>query len=76
MTNKKVKDFVVETRGELGATLDEIEHRLTPKNLVNQLTSWVSRSYDRNPAKWLVGIAVALVGAVSAVLWAIFSNED
>jgi hypothetical protein len=66
----------METREELGATLDEIEFRLTPKNLVNQATSWVSRSYDRNPSRWLMGIGVVLVGSVAAVLWAVFSRED
>jgi len=76
MTKSRVKDLVMETRDELGATLNEIEFRLTPKNLVNQATSWVSRSYDRNPSRWLIGIGVALVGSVAAVLWAVFSKED
>ncbi len=77
MTNKKARDFVTETREELGETLDEIESRLQPKHLFEQFTTWVSRSYDRNPVRWLIGLGVAVVGSVAAVLWAIFGhNED
>jgi len=76
MTNQKLKDFVSDTREELGSTLEEIETRLSPNHLSQQFTRWLSLSYDRHPARWLIGIAVAVVGSVAAVLWAIFSDED
>lgn len=75
MSNRELKDFVEQTRNELGATLDEVEHRVSPSYLSEQALSWVSRSYDKNPAGWLIGIALAVVGGVAAVLWAIFSDD-
>lgn len=76
MTNKVIKDFVAETRTELGETLDEIEQRLKPQNLAKQAMNWVSDSYDRNPTRWLIGIGVGLVGTVAAVLWALLGDDD
>jgi hypothetical protein len=76
VTHQKLKTYVADTREELAATLDEIEHRVSPQYLSRQVTRWVSSSYDRNPARWLTGIAVVVVGAVASVLWAVFSNDD
>ncbi len=76
MTNKELKDFVEETRNELGETLDEIDERLKPKNLAKQAMNWVSVSYDRSPGKWLTGIAVGVVGTVALVLWAVLGDDD
>jgi hypothetical protein len=75
MARKEVRDFVTTTRDDLGATLDEIEHRLSPKELGRQGVHWVSRSYDKNPVAWLVGIGVTAVGSVAAILWAL-SRDD
>lgn len=75
MSKKELAEFVAQTREELGATLDEIEHRLSPKELSKQATSWVSDSYDRHPARWLIAGGVALVGAVAAVLWAVLGDD-
>lgn len=75
MSRKEVRDFVTVTRDDLGATLDEIEHRVSPKELSKQAVHWVSRSYDRNPGKWLVGIAVGAVATVAAILWAVTSDD-
>ncbi len=76
MTNKKLKDFVAETREELSETLDEIDERLKPQNLAKEAMNWVSDSYDRNPTRWLIGIGVAVITAVAAVLWAVFGDDD
>jgi septation ring formation regulator EzrA len=76
MTNQKLKDFVSDTREELGSTLDEIETRLSPQHLSQQFTQWVSASYDRNPVRWLIGIAATVVAGVAAVLWAILGEDD
>ena len=76
MTNKKLKDFVAETREELSETLDEIDERLKPQNLAKEAMNWVSDSYDRKPTKWLIGIGVAVITAVAAVLWAVFGDDD
>jgi hypothetical protein len=76
MSVNEVKGFVADTRSELAATLDEIEHRLSPAQLGKAATHWVSESYDRHPARWLIAGSVAVVGAVAAILWAIFSPED
>lgn len=76
MTKKDVHDHVDKTREELAATLNELEHRLSPGELSKTATGWVSDSYDRNPSRWLIGAAVAAVGAVAAVLWAVFSKDD
>jgi hypothetical protein len=72
---KQTKDFVSETRDDLGATLDEIEHRLSPANLTKQALHMVSQSYERHPARWLIIGGVALVGSVAAVLWAFLSDD-
>lgn len=75
MSRKEVRDFVTVTRDDLGATLDEIEHRLTPQELGKQAVHWVSKSYDRNPGKWLVGIGVSLVASLAAIIWAVTSDD-
>jgi hypothetical protein len=75
VSKREVSEFVAQTREELAATLDEIEHRLSPKELSKQATHWVSDSYDRHPARWLIAGGVALVGGVAAVLWAVFSDD-
>lgn len=76
MSKKDVQNFVDQTRSELENTLDEIEHRLSPQELTKQATTWVSESYDRHPARWLIGGGIAVLGAVAAVLWAIFGDDD
>ncbi|MBT4908782.1 MAG: DUF3618 domain-containing protein [Microbacteriaceae bacterium] len=75
MGKKQVQDYVQDTRNDLGATLDEIEHRLSPAELTKSGIAWVSNSYDRNPVAWLVGGAIAVVGVVASVLWAL-SDDD
>jgi hypothetical protein len=76
MSKKEVNAHIAATRGELAATLDEIEHRVSPAQLGKTAVSWVSESYDRSPARWLIGGGVAIVGAVAAVLWAVFTSDD
>jgi hypothetical protein len=76
MSKKDVQNFVEQTRTELESTLDEIEHRLSPQELTKQAGTWISESYDRNPTRWLIGGGIALVGAIAAVLWAIFGDDD
>ena len=75
MSRKEVRDFVTVTRDDLGATLDEIEHRLTPQELGKQAVHWVSKSYDRNPGKWLVGIGVGVIAPLAAIIWAVTSDD-
>ncbi len=75
MGKKQVQDYVQDTRNDLGATLNEIEHRLSPAELTKSGIAWVSNSYDRNPMAWLVGGAIAVVGVVASVLWAL-SDDD
>jgi hypothetical protein len=76
MSKREVKDHVVATRQELSATLDELEHRVSPEHLMKTTVSWVSRSYDQFPARWLTGIGIALLSSVAAVLWAVFGDDD
>lgn len=76
MSRKEVRAHIVSTREELAATLDELEHRVSPVELGKTAVAWVSDSYDRTPARWLIGGGVVLVGAVAAVLWAVFSSDD
>lgn len=76
MSRREVRAHVESTREQLSATLDEVEHRVSPVQLGKTAVSWVSESYDRSPARWLIGGGVALVGAVAALLWAIFASDD
>jgi type VI protein secretion system component VasF len=75
VSKREVVEFVSQTRAELSSTLDEIEHRLSPKEISREASRWVSNSYDRNPATWLIAGGVVVVGAVAAVLWAVFSDD-
>ena len=75
MARAKVQRYVGETRDDLGATLDEIEHRLRPDVMAKKLGSWVSRSYGEDSTPWLIAAGVAVIGAAAAVLWAIFSDD-
>lgn len=76
MSKKEVRAHVEATRVELEATLDEIEHRLSPGQLGKTALSWVSESYERSPGRWLIGVGVVAVGAVAAVLWAVLGKDD
>ena len=40
MSKKQVQDYVQDTRNDLGATLDEIEHRLSPAELTKSGIAW------------------------------------
>lgn len=75
MSREKVRGYVGETREDLGATLDEIEHRLRPDVLATQLGDWVSRSYEKDSTPWLIAAAVAVVGGLAAILWAIWGDD-
>ncbi|MEJ6506971.1 MAG: DUF3618 domain-containing protein [Microbacteriaceae bacterium] len=75
MSKKEVHAYVESTRDDLGATLDEIEQRMSPAHLTKTGISWVSGAYDKNPMAWLIGGAIALIGIVASVLWAL-SDDD
>jgi hypothetical protein len=75
MSRKEVQNFVSSTRDDLEATLDEIEHRMTPAELTKQAAGWVSRSYDKAPGAWLVGIGVTAVAGVAAIIWALTKDD-
>jgi hypothetical protein len=66
---------VGETRDDLGATLDEIEHRLRPDVMAKKLAAWVARSWDEDSTPWLIGLGVSLIGGLAAVLWAVFGDD-
>lgn len=75
MSASEVRGFVGETRDDLSATLDEIEHRLRPDVVAKNVGAWVSASYEKDSTPWLIAAGVALVGSVAAVLWALFSDD-
>lgn len=75
MGREKVRGYVGETRDDLGATLDEIEHRLRPDVMAKKLGSWVARSYEEDSTPWLIAAGVAVISGVAAVLWAIFTDD-
>lgn len=75
MGREKVRGYVGETRDDLGATLDEIEHRLRPDVMVKKLGSWVARSYEEDSTPWLIAAGVAVISGVAAVLWAVFTDD-
>lgn len=76
MSKRDVQAHVDATREQLSATLGEVEHRLSPAEIGKSAASWISASYDRSPGRWLVSGGVALVTAVAAVLWAVFTKDD
>lgn len=75
MARAKLRGYVGDTREDLGATLDEIEHRLRPDVMAKKLGSWVARSYDEDSTPWLIAAGVAVIGGVAAVLWAILADD-
>ena len=75
MSKSRLRSFVGETRNDLGATLDEIEHRLRPDVMAKKLAAWVARSWDEDSTPWLIGLGVSLIGGLAAVLWAVFGDD-
>jgi len=75
MPRSTLRSFVGETRDDLGATLDEIEHRLRPDVMAKKLAAWVARSWDEDSTRWLIGVAVSVIGGLAAVLWAVFGDD-
>ena len=75
MSKSAIRSFVGETRDDLGATLDEIEHRLRPDVMAKKLAAWVARSWDEDSTPWLIGLAVSVIGGLAAVLWAVFGDD-
>lgn len=75
MSKSTLRSFVGETRDDLGATLDEIEHRLRPDVMAKKLAAWVARSWDEDSTPWLIGLGVSLIGGLAAVLWAVFGDD-
>lgn len=75
MSRSALRSFVGETRDDLGATLDEIEHRLRPDVMAKKLAAWVARSWDEDSTRWLIGVAVSVIGGLAAVLWAVFGDD-
>ena len=75
MSRSALRSFVGETRDDLGATLDEIEHRLRPDVMAKELAAWVARSWDEDSTPWLIGLGVSVIGGLAAVLWAVFGDD-
>jgi len=75
MSRSALRSFVGETRDDLGATLDEIEHRLRPDVMAKKLAAWVARSWDKDSMPWLIGLGVSVIGGLAAVLWAVFGDD-
>ena len=75
MSKSTLRSFVGETRDDLGATLDEIEHRLRPDVMAKKVAAGVARSWDEDSTPWLIGLGVSLIGGLAAVLWAAFGDD-
>lgn len=75
MSRSALRSFVGVTRDDLGATLDEIEHRLRPDVMAKKLAAWVARSWDEDSTPWLIGLGVSVIGGLAAVLWAVFGDD-
>jgi len=75
MSRSALWSLVGETRDDLGATLDEIEHRLRPDVMAKKLAAWVARSWDKDSTPWLIGLGVSVIGGLAAVLWAVFGDD-
>jgi len=75
MSRSALRSFVEETRDDLGATMDEIEHRLRPDVMAKKLAAWVARSWDEDSTPWLIGLGVSVIGGLAAVLWAVFGDD-
>jgi hypothetical protein len=54
MARAKLRGYVGETREDLGATLDEIEHRLRPDVMAKKLGSWVLVPTTKTPPPGLL----------------------
>lgn len=75
MSRAKLRSYVGETRDDLGATLDEIEHRLRPDVMAKKVGAWAAKSWEEDSTPWLIALGVAVIGGLAAVLWAIFGDD-
>jgi hypothetical protein len=75
MSRAKVRSYVVETREDLGATMDEIEYRLRPDVMAKKLGAWVQKSWVEDHTPWLIALGVTVIGAATAVVWALFDDD-
>ena len=75
MSRSTLRTYAQETREDLGATLDEIEHRLRPDVIAKKAGAWVARSWNEDSTPWLIALGVTVVGAVAAVLWALLGED-
>ena len=75
MSRAKLRSYVGETRDDLGATLDEIEHRLRPDVMAKKVGAWAAKSWEEDSTPWLIALGVGVIGGLAAVLWAIFGDD-
>lgn len=75
MVGSEAGDSIVEVRRDLAATLNEVEHRISPGFILGSLAKRTTRSFEQNSKPWILGAASAIVGGLLMVLWA-FGGED
>lgn len=75
MSTENIESTIAAQRAELARTLDEIEDKLNVPKQVGLLGKRAKASYEENPLPWIVGAAVAAVGVVALVAWAIMSDD-
>ncbi len=76
MSPSPIETRVSEARNELEQTLNAIEDKLNVPKRVDELTTRVRSSYEKNPLPWIVGATAAAIVVAGLVAWAILSDDD
>ena len=75
MSTDDIQARVTATRADLEETLDAIEDKLNVPKQLSRLGKKAEDSYEKNPVPWIAGASAVAVLVVSAVAWALFSDD-
>jgi hypothetical protein len=63
-------------RGQLEATLDEIEDKLNVKKQASRYADKAKVAYSKNPVPFIVGATAVAISVAGLVAWALLSDDE